>query len=456
MHSHIAVVGSGISGLGAAWTLSRRNMVTLFESAPRLGGHANTVEIDDGGRAVPVDTGFIVFNEHNYPNLTRLFAHAGVPNEASDMSFAVSVGAGRFEYRGSGRGILAQPSNLTRPSYLAMVRDILRFNREAPRLLGSGSPESTGEYLRREGYSTAFIEDFLLPMVGCIWSSRLDEMLSYPAETLVGFLNNHGLLQVRERPKWRTVTGGSREYVSRLAAALDDIRFSSPVEQVLREDDGVRLLTPHGWSERFDHVIFATHADTTLAALGAEATPAEREILGAFRFQDNVAVLHRDPSLMPERRSVWSSWNYLADGRTAADRAERVSLTYWMNRLQNLQTDRPVFVTLNPIHEPRDVVASFNYEHPIYDRAAVDAQRRLSSIQGVNRTWFAGAWTGYGFHEDGLRSGLAVATALGSPAPWFDEVDVFPADAGRYLDRVVAAEAAAVRVPAAAEATAAA
>lgn len=442
MQTNIAIVGSGVSGLGAAWALARSYDVTVFEAAPGLGGHANTVDIEDSGRRVPVDTGFIVYNERNYPNLMRLFAATGVQTEASDMSFAVSIGAGAFEYRGSGRGLLAQPSNLMRRSYRQMIRDILRFNREAPKLLGSGSPESTGEYLEREGYSDAFVGDFLLPMLGCIWSSKLEEMLSYPAETLVGFLNNHGLLQIRERPSWRTVSGGSREYVARISAGLPDIRLSSPVREVARDEHGVRLLTPRGWSERFDHVVFATHADTTLAALGAQATPEERDILGSFRFQDNVAVLHRDAALMPRRRSVWSSWNYLADGREPEDRGDRVSLTYWMNRLQNLETEEPVFVTLNPIREPKEVLATFDYEHPIYDRAAVDAQKRLRQIQGEQRTWFAGAWTGYGFHEDGFRSGLAVATALGSPAPWSDEVAVFPANGDRAAIRSVTSEVA--------------
>ena len=424
----IAVVGSGIAGMGAAWALSKNHQVTLFESENRLGGHANTFDLPDGKGSVPVDTGFIVYNERNYPNLVRLFEEASVPTEPSDMSFAVSMGRGQFEYKGSATGLLAQPSNLLRPSYTRMVRDILRFNREATALLGSGSQETTGDFLSRENYSKHFIDDFLLPMIGCIWSSKLDEMLSYPAETLVGFLDNHGLLQVRNRPRWRTVAGGSREYVSRLALEeTADVRLASPVARVVRDDDGVTVRTPGGSDEVFDHVVFATHADTTLEILGSDATPEERQTLGSFRYQDNTAVLHRDPSLMPVRRRAWSSWNYLAEGRSEEDRQGRVSLTYWMNRLQNLRTVEPVFVTLNPTREPRDPVATFNYCHPIYDSAAVKAQARLADIQGSERLWFAGAWSGYGFHEDGLRSGLEVAAALGSPAPWMmDGVALLP------------------------------
>jgi len=414
--------------MGAAWALSRDHQVTLFEAEGRLGGHANTFDLPDGDGSVPVDTGFIVYNERNYPNLVRLFEEASVRTEPSDMSFAVSIGRGKFEYKGSATGLLAQPSNLLRPSYANMVRDILRFNREAAALLGSGSRETTGEFLKRENYSKHFIDDFLLPMIGCIWSSNLDEMLSYPAETLVGFLDNHGLLQVRDRPRWRTVTGGSREYISRLRLEQDaDVRLASPVAQVFRDDNGVTVRTPRGSDEVFDQVVFATHADTTLAILGSDATPEERATLGSFRYQDNTAVLHRDPSLMPVRRRAWSSWNYLAEGRSDKDRQGRVSLTYWMNRLQNLRTAEPVFVTLNPTREPRDPVATFDYCHPIYDSAAVDAQSRLTDIQGSDRLWFAGAWRGYGFHEDGLRSGLEVAAALGSPAPWMmDGVTLLP------------------------------
>ena len=389
----------------------------MYEAGARLGGHANTAEVSDRGRTVPVDTGFIVFNEPNYPNLTRLFATEGVPTEASDMSFSVSVGAGAFEYQGRALGLLAQPSNVADPAYRRMIREILRFTSEARELIGSGSRVSIGGYLERRGYSRAFREDYLLPITACIWSSSLDAMLDYPATTMVAFLDNHGLLQIRHRPRWRTVTGGSREYVRRVAEPFRDrVRLSTPVQQVLRDRDGVTIVDGHGGRERFDHAVMATHADTTLNLLGAEATSRERRLLGAFRFQENRAVLHRDPSLMPARRRAWSSWNYLADHR---GHGGEVSLSYWMNRLQNLRTERPVIVTLNPAHEPRDAVAEFVYQHPAYDRRSVDAQEALPSIQGVERTWFCGSWSGFGFHEDGLRSGLEVAAELGAPAPWW-------------------------------------
>jgi predicted NAD/FAD-binding protein len=278
---------------------------------------------------------------------------------------------------------------------------------------------TTGEYLAHEGYSRAFRDDFLLPMVGCIWSSSLTEMLGYPIVSLVRFLQNHRLLDIGTRPSWRTVTGGSREYVARVSARFaDDARLGTPVVGVDRRRDGVSVRDAHGGIDTFDHAVFASHADTTLRILGADATGEERRLLSAFRFSRNEAVLHRDPSFMPRRRRAWSSWNYLADGRTGDDLAGSVSLSYWMNRLQNLETERPVIVTLNPARPPADAVGSFTYHHPIYDRATVDAQAELPRIQGAARTWFAGAWTGYGFHEDGLRSGLAVAAALGAPAPW--------------------------------------
>lgn len=420
----IAVVGSGIAGLGAAWALSRCHEVTMYEAGRHLGGHANTAEVEDRGRPVPVDTGFIVYNERNYPHLTRLFAAENVPTEASDMSFSVSVGDGAFEYQGRALGLVAQPSNLTDASYRRMVREILRFTREARELLGSGSRISIGGYLERKGYSSVFRDDYLLPITACIWSSSLDAMLDYPAETMVAFLDNHGLLQVRHRPQWRTVSGGSRAYVQRVAEPFrNGVRLDTPVLQVVRDRDAVTVLDARGGRERFDHVVMATHADTTLALLGAEATSRERHLLGAFRFQENRAVLHHDPSLMPVRRRAWSSWNYLADRR---GHGGAVSLSYWMNRLQNLRTERPVIVTLNPLREPREAVAEYVYHHPAYDRASVDAQEALPSIQGVERTWFCGSWSGFGFHEDGLRSGLAVAAALGAPAPWWSPATARP------------------------------
>jgi predicted NAD/FAD-binding protein len=414
----IAVIGSGISGLGAAWALSRHHEVAVFEADERLGGHANTVEIEDRGRAVPVDTGFIVYNERNYPNLVQLFDALDVATEPSDMSFSVSAEGGAFEYRARALGLLAQPSNLLRPPYRRMVREIVRFSREAKALVGREPRESTGEWLQHAGYSSAFRDDFLLPMVACIWSSNLRQMLSYPAATMAGFLDNHGLLDLGNRPQWRTVTGGSREYVRRVASGFDDVRLATPVDSVVREPDSVLVRDRRGRVERFDHVVVATHADTALSMLGHDATTEERHLLGSFTYEENLAVLHHDPAAMPRRRRAWSSWNYQSRERGGAGAEGGVSLTYWMNLLQNLDTERPVFVTLNPVEEPRDRVASFVYHHPQYDRASVQAQSELASVQGVRRTWFCGSYCGYGFHEDGLRAGLEVAARLGASAPW--------------------------------------
>ena len=415
----IAVIGSGIAGMGAAWALDKEHDLVMYEAEARIGGHAHTNEVTDRGRRVPVDTGFIVYNERNYPNLVRLFDQLDVPTEPSDMSFAVSVGAGAFEFQGRAEGLFAQPANALRPRTWSMLRDFRRFCREAPDILASGTRGSLGAYLDRNGYGEAFRVDLLLPMTAAIWSSGLDDMLEFPVTSLVRFMSSHALLQVGGRPHWRTVTGGSRAYVERLTASYRDrIRTASPVTGVVRGAEGVAVRDANGGTERFDEVVFATHADTTLQILGADATAEERAILGAFRFQMNRAVLHRDASLMPRRRRVWSSWNYLADGRGVPDRTKPVSLSYWMNRLQNLDTTEPVIVTLNPIREPREIVGEYAYAHPQFDRAALDAQGAIGQIQGRRRAWFAGAWLGYGFHEDGLRSGLEVAEALGAPAPW--------------------------------------
>ena len=440
----IAVIGSGISGLGAAWALARRHHVTLYETDDRLGGHANTWEVEDRERLVAVDTGFIVYNERNYPNLVRLFEAVGVATEPSDMSFSVSLDDGAFEYRASALGLAAQPSNLLRPSYVRMVREIVRFAREAKSLVGGPLDDSTGAWLERRRYSPAFRDDFLLPMVACIWSSKLHEMLAVPVATMAGFLDNHGLLDLGDRPLWRTVTGGSREYVRRVAAVVDEVRAGTAVVSVTREPESALVRDATGRTERFDHVVLATHADTSLEILGDDAALEERRLLGCFRYQRNVAVLYRDRAFMPKRRRAWSSWNYLArgaaeeTGRKWASEDRGVSLTYWMNLLQNLETERPVLVTLNPLEAPRDQVASFTYQHPQYDRATVEAQVKLPALQGVRRTWFCGSYQGHGFHEDGLRSGLEVAASLGSPAPWAigiapSEIDAArSADAGEY------------------------
>lgn len=421
----IAVIGAGIAGLGAAWALARRHDVTVFEANAYPGGHSNTVVADCGGVAVPVDTGFIVFNNWNYPNILRLFAHLDVPFINSEMSFSVSVGQGarrgQLEWSGSTIATLfAQKRNFLRPSFHGMWLDILRFNRRIVADLDAGRLDglSLGDYLGAEKYSQAFILDYLLPMGAAIWSSPMEEMTAYPAVTFARFFRNHGLLSVNNRPQWYTVKGGSREYVKRL---IKDggftLRLNAPVQQVTRGADGLSV-TVERQTQRFDQVILACHGDQALRLLGDGATAEERDILSAFRFQSNRAVLHRDPAQMPKRRAVWASWNYLSEERR--DMARRVGLTYWMNRLQSIDERHPLFVTMNPLTEPRAdlVVAEFAYEHPLFDRAAVAAQGRLDRIQGRDRLWFCGAWCGYGFHEDGLSAGLRVAEGLGVTAPF--------------------------------------
>ncbi len=415
----IAVIGSGIAGLSAAWLLARRHDVTVYEAAPRIGGHSRTVTTPEG---VPVDIGFIVYNELNYPNLTALFSHLGVATQPSDMSFAVSLDGGRLEYNGTNiPGLFAQYRNLVRPRFIRMVRDILRFYRSAPGHIAElwDTMEPLGAYLDRHGYSAAFQHDHLLPMAAAIWSTPCAEMRDYPAAAFLRFCDNHGLLQVDDRPLWRTVTGGSHAYVSRVAAPLAGrIVTDRPVRAIRRDAEGVTVIDASGQARRFDQVVIASHAHEALAML-EDASGAERALLGAFRPSMNRAVLHSDASLMPRRRRVWASWTYL--GRTAGGADHGLPcVTYWMNHLQSLP-GRPLFLTLNPARAPAPgaILHETSYNHPAFDVAALRAQRELWSLQGVRRTWFAGAWFGAGFHEDGLQAGLAVAEAIGGVRrPW--------------------------------------
>jgi uncharacterized protein len=412
----VAVVGSGIAGLACAWLLSQRHRVTLYERETRLGGHTNTVDVPTSAGRVPVDTGFIVFNEDTYPNLVALFAHLKIGTQASEMSFSVSLDDGRLEYGGNNLStLLAQRTNLLNPRFLRMLRDLLRFYREAPRQLASLDGMSLGDYLDRDRYGRAFRDDHLLPMAAAIWSAPRATLLDFPATSFVRFCENHGLLKVTGRPIWRAVTGGSSSYIPALAAPFEDrVRRGAQVVSVARDALGVSLRAADGATARHDHVVLATHADTALALLD-EPSASERELLGAFRYSRNRAVLHRDAALMPKRRKVWSSWNFL--GRRGGD-AEALCVTYWMNRLQSL-AGADHFVTLNPTRTPRDIVYETTYEHPIFDLGALAAQRRLWSLQGRGNVWFAGAHFGAGFHEDGLQAGLAVAEALGGVRrPW--------------------------------------
>lgn len=416
----IAVVGSGIAGLASAWLLSRGARVSLFEAGAYFGGHTNTVDVEVDGQRFGVDTGFLVFNERTYPNLCGLFGLLDVPVARSDMSFSVSMRAPDVEWAGSDLStVFAQRRNLVRPAMWRMLADIMRFNRAATTMATNGTaPDmSLGEYLDASHYSAVFRDWYLLPMAAAIWSCPTQAMLGYPLATFVSFCHNHGLVQILDRPQWMTVRGGAREYVRRMMPAIADARLNTPVEQVLRDETGV-WVRANGVQERFDEIVFACHTDQTLAILGDGASAEERRLLGAVRYQRNRAVLHTDTALLPRRRAVWSAWNYLAGERAQGERP--VSVSYLLNQLQPLPCSTPVVVSLNPFDEPREehLLEEFDYAHPVFDQAAVAAQQELPAIQGVHHSWFAGAWTGYGFHEDGLKSAVRVAQALGVRAPW--------------------------------------
>lgn len=417
---NIAIIGSGIAGLSAAWLLSETQKVTLFEKNVQVGGHANTVSVSTREGAVPVDSGFIVYNEQNYPNFCAFLDHFGAASSPSSMGFAVSVEEGRMEYSGKRfNGLFGQRRNIVRFEHWQLVSDILRFFRQArAQAEGIDDAMTIAQFLRQFGYSRAFVEDHILPISAAIWSTPARAMLDFPARTFIEFFANHGLLQINDRPKWRTVTGGSREYVNRVLAGSNfATRTNARVRGVIRHITGVEVFFEDGHREHFDQVVFACHADEALALLG-DPSPAEHAVLGAFRFTPNRAVVHTDPSFMPRRKHLWSSWNYL---RSSGGEKADLSLTYWMNRLQPLPTTTDIFVTLNPTRKFADgsVQRVIDYEHPLFDRAAIAAQREVWRIQGVQKSWFAGAWLGYGFHEDGLQSGLEVAERLGPlNRPW--------------------------------------
>ncbi|MEO8164495.1 MAG: FAD-dependent oxidoreductase, partial [Betaproteobacteria bacterium] len=368
----------------------------------------------------PVDTGFLVFNDRTYPNLVELFRLLGVQTLGSEMSFSVRVDEERLEWAGNSlASVFAQKRNLIRPEFWSMLKDIVRFNRETTRLLAQYPREqgTLGSFLASGGYGRAFREWYLLPMSGAIWSCPTRQMLEYPAETFFRFCHNHGLLQLSGRPLWRTVAGGGREYVRKLAAPIADVRVGCLVESVTRDNTGVHVKSGGGRIESFSQIVFACHSDQTLALLD-DAVDAEKKVLSPFFYQRNRAILHTDPALLPRNRDTWSAWNYIA-GSDGSD-AHPVSVSYLVNKLQPLPFKRPVIVSLNPTHQPdaRHVIDEFDYAHPVFDRASIEAQRELPAIQGKRHTWYCGAWTGYGFHEDGLDSALSVANALGIRAPW--------------------------------------
>ncbi|WP_339826391.1 FAD-dependent oxidoreductase [uncultured Arenimonas sp.] len=409
----IAVVGSGIAGLGAAWLLSRQNEVVLFERESRLGGHTHTHQVEQGGRAYRVDTGFIVFNPGNYPLLTKLFDELGVPSQPTTMSFSVHDDGNGLEYNATDlNGLFCQRRNLVSPRFWRMVREITRFYREAPALLAETGPGPTlGSYLRERGYSDLFVRDHLVPMASALWSSPSETILDFPAKYLVRFMDNHHMLQVRDRPMWRVVCGGSSRYIEAMQKTWSvQVRLSSPVREVRRDAAGVEIATDRG-SERFDQVVMACHSDQALALL-TDPSQAEREVLGAIHYQANETVLHTDASLLPRQRKAWAAWNAYVPKAPGAP----CTVSYCMNHLQSLDSPEPFVVTLGrgQAIDPGKVLARMQYQHPVYTHASVAAQGRRGEINGGNRTWFAGAYWGFGFHEDGLRSGVEVARALGA------------------------------------------
>jgi uncharacterized protein len=415
---NIAIVGTGIAGMAAAWLLNQRHQVTVYEQAHRIGGHCNTIDVPCSHGTQPVDMGFIVYNPDTYPNLVALFRHLGVDTQPSDMSLGVSLRNGTLEYAGTNlNGLFAQRSNLMSPRFWEMLRDLVRFYRAASRdaRLPAIESQSLGEYLAAGGYGETFVRDHLLPMAAAIWSAPASRMADHPAAAFLRFCDNHGLLQLSGRPQWRTVTGGSRNYVARLTETfVDRIRLGCGVRSVDRLPTRVDITDSTGTVANYDHVVIAAHADQALAML-TDPSPAEQRLLGSIRYSRNDTVMHRDPVLMPRRRSVWSSWNYIGGESTS------LCATYWMNRLQDLPDPAPILVTLNPVQSPAagSVIHQEAYEHPQFDANALHAQRHLWSLQGEARTWYCGAWFGAGFHEDGLQAGLAVAEALGGVSrPW--------------------------------------
>jgi predicted NAD/FAD-binding protein len=416
-----AVIGTGIAGMSAAWLLSGSHRVTVYEREARVGGHTHTVDVETARGPVAVDTGFIVYNEPNYPNLTALFRHLGVETQQSDMNFSVSLDGGALEYAGSLAGLAAQPSALLRRDYWRMLGDLKRFYREAPSILTSPAAAriSLGEYLAANDYSDAFARLHLLPMGAAIWSSSIEDMLTHPAAAFARFFVNHGLFNFIDRPQWRTVTGGSAQYAKRLTARYaKDIRVASAVKTILRDGAGVTIVDENGNRCHHDGAIIAAPADRALAML-AEPSPEERALLGSFRYRPNQVVLHSDPALMPKRKRAWASWNYL--GRSDAKANADLCVTYWMNKLQSIDRRTPLFVTLNPPAMPREetIHRVLTCAHPSFDAPALEAQARLWHLQGARRTWFCGSYFGSGFHEDALQAGLAAAEdAGGVRRPW--------------------------------------
>lgn len=416
----IAIVGSGISGLASAYLLQQQHEVVVFEKNATAGGHARTLEVESQGQTIAVDTGFIVFNNRNYPNLCGLFRTLNVPFHKSNMSFAASIENGGFEYSSKSiQGLFPTIRSMVEKKRWKMVSDYFRFSNYAKAYLKRDGSLTLGQLIDASGVGDAFKRQFILPIGAAIWSCPLSSMLDYPARTFVRFFENHGLLDVNGQPQWLTVTGGSREYVKRVVAALGEgvVRCGASITRVERTADGVWVEDDNGKRERFDHVVMASHADESLAML-ANPTADEKTILGVFRFQKNEAYLHGDARFMPNNKKCWASWVY--QSLQSVDDAPSLTVTYWMNLLQGLDETVPLFVTLNPKTAPNAslIYNQHTYTHPIFDQPAIDAQGKLDDIQGVDRIWFCGAWTRYGFHEDGILSAVNVAKALGVKTPW--------------------------------------
>ncbi len=420
----LAIVGSGISGLSVAHTLQGRADITLFEAGDYFGGHTHTVDITlptpRGPVTHGVDTGFLVYNERTYPNLINLFAELGVETAHSDMSFSVKVpnafGAKALEWSGSSLNtVFAQRSNLVNGRFLKMLRDLVRFNKLATHIAEANQEaqlqQPLGEFLRQHRFSDEFRDWYFLPMIGCIWSCPTDQMLQFPIATMIRFCHNHGLIQVSNRPRWFTVKGGARNYVDKIVAHIADKRQNTPVRLIERDADGVRIVTD-GRAERFDKVVIATHSDQALALL-RDPSPQEQATLGAVRYHPNTAVLHTDASVLPERPLAWAAWNYERAQGNDREQAQ-VCLHYLINKLQPIPFTQPVVVSLNPVRpiDRKFVMGEFHYAHPVFDLAAIRAQADIATLQGQQHTYYCGAWLGYGFHEDGLKSGLSAARQL--------------------------------------------
>jgi uncharacterized protein len=440
----VAVIGSGIAGISCAWLLTRHTdgarQVTLFEQNDYLGGHTNTIDVTLDGVSHPVDTGFLVYNDWTYPNLIAMFKHIGIDSAPSDMSFGIKLldaaGRGRLEWCGSNdiRTVFAQPSNLFRPAFLGMLKDLLRFNREVTALADSSQGDATklpgtlGQYLNSNGYGMAFRDWYLKPMAACIWSTPTQKIDDFPLATFISFCRNHGLISVNNRPQWRTVKGGTRSYVRKLAAELPDIRLNARISRIERAAGGITIHSDGGIAQ-YDQIVFACHTDQAMTLL-QDDTDEAAAILGKIPYQPNTAILHTDTRLLPDRPRAWAAWNYMAWHPDAAgarkDSAGQrssdspVSLSYLINRLQPLPFKTPVIVTMNPLlaPDPAKVIKTMKYEHPVFLAESGVAKRELRAVQGRHNTWYAGAWTRYGFHEDGLMSGIAVAKALGATVPW--------------------------------------